>query len=149
MNKIDLISGAGLSVAGLVLIFIIIPQGTEAGVSFGLSPTVFPTILATGMTACAMALTVQALLRLRAGSDTRPSPISGWNMLMFGAASALILAGIVAINYLGMVIAGPLLIASLMLFLGDRSIIRIVLTSTIPVAAIYFLAFYVLRMPVP
>jgi hypothetical protein len=149
VNKIDLISGAGLSVAGLVLIFIIIPHGTEAGVSFGLSPTVFPTILATGMTACAMALTVQALLRLRAGSDPRPSPISGWNMLMFGAASALILAGIVAINYLGMVIAGPLLIACLMLFLGDRSIIRIVLTSTIPVAAIYFLAIYVLRTPVP
>jgi hypothetical protein len=149
MNKVDLIGGTGLSLLGVLLIFVIIPLGTEAGAFFGLSPTVFPTILATGMTICAVALTIQAGVRLRAEGNTRPLPISRWNIMMFVASCALIFAGIVAIDYFGLVIAGPFLITGLMLFLGDRNIIRIVLTSTIPVAAIYALAIHILRTPLP
>jgi hypothetical protein len=149
MDKVDLISGAGLSLIGILLIFVVIPLGTVPGVSFGLSPTVFPTILAIGMTMCAVGLTVQAWLRLRAGMTPRPVPISRWNLLMLVASAALILIGIVAIDHFRIIYAGPILIAALMLFLGDRNIVRIGLTSTLPVAAMYVLAYHVLRTPLP
>ncbi len=149
MNKVDLICGAGLSVIGILLIFIVIPVGTTAGGYFGLAPTVFPTILASGLTICALALTAQAWMRLRREGNIRPVPIRPWNLLMLAASASLVLGGIIAIDYLGMIIAGPVLIAALMLFLGDRNVIRILLTATLPVAAIYVLALHVLRTPLP
>ncbi len=149
MDKVDLIGGACLVIVGILLIFVIIPLGTREGMYFGLAPTFFPTLLATGMTMCATAMTVQAWLRLRARSDPGPMPISRWNLLMFLASAGLVVAGVVVIDIFGILIGGPVLIAAFMLLLGERSVVRVALTSTIPVAAVYLLATHVLRAPLP
>ena len=64
-------------------------------------------------------------------------------------AAILVILGAVAIDFLGIVAGGPPLIAAFMLFLGERNAIRIAATSTLPVAAVYLLATYVLHSPLP
>ncbi len=149
MNRADLIGGVGIAVLGLLLIFFIIPGTTASGMYYGLPPTFFPTVMATGLTASAVGLTVQALRRRARGIEGGPAPLSVWNLLMFLLAAAIAVAGVIAIDYLGILIAGPALIAAFMLFMGERSIIRLVLTATLPVAAVYLLARYVLHAPLP
>lgn len=149
MTRADLIGGLGLTVIGLVLVFFAIPFGTTRGQYFGLPPTFFPTLIATCLTLAAIALTLQAAARRRRGKAGAPLPVSGWTIAMLLTATALIVAGVVAIDHFGIVYAGPALIAGLMLFLGERGVVRIVLTSTLPVAAVYVLALHVLKTPLP
>lgn len=149
MDRADLISGASLSLLGFLMIFVIIPLSTEEGMYFGLSPTFFPTLLTSFMTACALALTAQALFRMCSGLPSRQIAISGWNLLMFLVAAALGLGGVIAIDWFGTLIGGPALIAAFMIFLGERNLLRIVLTATIPVGLVYLLAIHVLGTPVP
>jgi hypothetical protein len=149
MNKADLIGGLGITALGMLLIFVLIPQSTASGVYYGLPPTFFPTVMATGLTASAVGLALQAWRRRTKGADAARAPLSLWNLIMFLLAAALAVAGVVAIDYLGMIHAGPGLIAAFMLFMGERNVVRIVLTSVLPVAAVYLLARYVLYAPLP
>ncbi len=68
---------------------------------------------------------------------------------MFLLAAGITLGGVLLIDRFGFLIGGPALIAALMIFLGERSPLRIVLTATLPVGLVYLLAIYVLRTPVP
>jgi hypothetical protein len=149
LNKADLVGGAGLTLVGLLLIFVVIPLSTEEGMYYGLAPTFFPTLLASCLTLCAAALTLQARHRMQSDRPGRPLPIDRWNLLMFGLSALLAVAGVIAIDMFGIVWGGPALIAAFMLFLGERHPVRIALTATLPVAAVYLLALYVLGAPVP
>lgn len=149
MERADLAGGVAIALLGILLIFVVIPLQTEEGAYFGLPPTFFPILLSVGMTACAAALAVKAWLRLRSGVGLQPMPMQRRNLAMLAIAVALVVAGVVAIDFLGIVVGGPLLIASLMLFVGERSVIRIALTATLSVAAVYLLATYVLHAPLP
>jgi hypothetical protein len=53
------------------------------------------------------------------------------------------------VDFAGIFVGAPLLIAAIMLLLSERSIIVIALTSTIPVLTVYVLARHVLMMPLP
>lgn len=149
MYKVDLLSGVGLVLFGLLLIFLVIPMATEEGVHFGLPPTFFPILLSTGVVVCAAGLAIHSAYRMRTGAKSRPVPITRWNLVMFAASMALVLSGVIIIDLLNIIVGGPLLIAGFMVFLGERNLLRIAATSTIPVAAIYFLALHVLRTPLP
>jgi Tripartite tricarboxylate transporter TctB family len=149
MDRADLIAGVALSLLGFLMIFIIIPLGTEEGTYFGLSPTFFPTVLTSFATAGALGLTAQALTRIYRRAPARRVPISGLNLVMFLVATGITLGGVLLIDRLGFLIGGPTLIAALMIFLGERSPLHIVLTATLPVGVVYLLAIYVLRTPLP
>lgn len=149
VEKADLVGGVAITLVGLLLIFVIIPLDTEDGTYYGLPPTFFPTLLAVGMTGCAAALAGRSWLRLRSGAALRPAPLRMRNLAMFLLSAILVIAGALTIDFLGMIVGGPLLIAGFMLFLGERGILRILLTATLPVAAVYLLATYVLRAPLP
>lgn len=149
MEKADLAGGVALALVGILLIFVVIPLDTEEGMYFGLPPTFFPILLSVGLTGIATALAAKAWLRLRAGGNLQPMPIRLVNLVMFGISAILVIAAVLAIDYFGMLIGGPLLIAGFMLFLGERNAIRILLTATLPVAAVYLLATYVLHSPLP
>ncbi|SDG16698.1 MULTISPECIES: tripartite tricarboxylate transporter TctB family protein [Thalassobaculum] len=149
MEKADLAGGIALALVGVLLIFVVIPLDTEEGMYFGLPPTFFPTLLSIGLTLLAIALATKAWFRLRAGGTLQQAPIRLRNLLMFAIAAALVVAGAVVIDFFGMIVGGPLLIAAFMLFLGERSVIRVLATATLPVAAVYLLATYVLRAPLP
>lgn len=149
MDKADLVGGAALVVAGLLLVFVGIPFGTTQGQYFGLSPTFFPTVIAVCLTLCAAGLTLQAILRIRAGARSMPMPMKAWNLGMFVLASLITLAGIILIDSFGILVGGPVLIAALMLFLGERNILRIALTAGVCVGLVYVLALHVLHTPLP
>lgn len=149
MEKADLAGGVAIALVGILLIFVVIPLDTEEGMYFGLPPTFFPTLLSVGMTGCAVALAAKAWLRLRARGPRRAPPLRLRNLAMFVIAAVLVVSGVVAIDHLGMMVGGPLLIAALMLFLGERNAVRIGLTATLPVAAVYLLATHVLHAPLP
>lgn len=149
MEKADFIGGVFFALVGILLIFVVIPLDTEDGMYFGLPPTFFPTLLSVGLTVIALALAAKAWLRLRARGTQQPMPIQFWNLAMFAISAALVIAGVLVIDFFGVIAGGPLLIAALMLFLKERNPIRILLTSTLPVAAVYLLAIYVLRTPLP
>lgn len=153
MGKADFIGGIAIAIFGLVLIFVIIPLGTEQGVYFGLSPTFFPTFVASGMTLCAVGLAFQGWSRVRAEATAKTTPkaqpVSRWNILMFLLAAGIATAGVIAIDFFGMVYAGPALIAAFLLFLGERNLIIIALTSSLPVALVHLMAAHVLRAPLP
>ena len=102
-------------------------------------------------------------IRSSRDAPPEPPPERGWSdkmmakfssaslmaHVMFALSCALVVAGVVAIDFLGMIVGGPLLIAALMLFLGERGPLRILLTATLPVAAVYLLATHVLHAPLP
>jgi len=138
-----------LALFGLAMIFFIIPMETEEGTYYGLSPTFFPTLLAAGITFCAIGMAAQGWLRLRQANDLRAMPVTRWNLAMFLIAAALLIVGVVAIEYVGLVIAGPALIAAFSIFLGERNALRIGVAATLPVAVIYMMATHVLRTPLP
>jgi hypothetical protein len=98
---------------------------------------------------CAAALAAKAWLRLRRGGDVGAMPVRLRNLAMFAISAALVTAGALAIDFFGIVVGGPLLIAAFMLFLGERSVVRIAATATLPVAAVHLLATYVLHAPLP
>jgi len=149
VDRADLIAGVALSLLGFLMIFVIIPLGTEEGTYFGLSPTFFPIVLTSFATAGALGLTAQALIRIYRRAPARRVPISRLNLAMFLVAVGITLGGVLLIDRLGFLIGGPALIAALMIFLGERSPLHIVLTATLPVGAVYLLAIYVLRTPLP
>lgn len=149
MNRADLIGGVGLTAFGLLLIFVIIPGWTVSGTFYGLPPTLFPTVMAAGLTVSAVGLTLQAIRRRAMASDDRPSPMTAWNLAMFLLAGALAVLGVIGIDYLGVIYAGPMLIAAFMLFMGERSVLHIALTATLPVALVYLMARHVLHAPLP
>lgn len=149
VERADLAGGVAIALLGVLLIFVVIPLDTEEGMYFGLPPTFFPILLSVGMTACAAGLAARAWLRLRSGAGLQPMPMRLRNLLMFAIAAMLVIAGAVAIDFLGIIVGGPLLIAAFMLFLGERNPIRIALTATLPVAAVHLLATYVLHAPLP
>ncbi|HEY9566487.1 MAG TPA: hypothetical protein VIR38_00235, partial [Thalassobaculum sp.] len=76
-------------------------------------------------------------------------PIRPRDLQMFAISSGLVIAGAVLVDFAGVIVGGPLLIAAFMLFLGERSVLRIALTATLPVGAVYLLAIHVLRSPLP
>lgn len=149
VEKADLAGGVAIALVGILLIFVVIPLDTEEGMYFGLPPTFFPILLSVGITACAVGLAAKSWLRLRSGTGLQAMPIRLGNLVMFLISAALAVAGVVAIDFLGMIVGGPLLIAAFMLFLGERNAIRIGLTATLPVAAVYLLATHVLHAPLP
>lgn len=149
MTKFDMVAGLVLAVFGLALMFVIIPMGTEEGAYYGLSPTFFPTLLAGGITFCAVCLALQGWLHQRQSGPARALPITRWNMLMFLIAGAMLIAGVTAIEYVGLVVAGPALIAAFSIFLGERNPLRIGAAAIVPVAVVYLMATHVLRTPLP
>lgn len=132
----------------LCMIFVVIPAETQEGVWFGLSPYFFPTLLMSGIALASALLIVQSARRPADGSEP-PLSLSLRQLAMFALAAAIIVAGAVAIDLFGLWTGGPLLIAALMLFMGERRPLRIVATAVIPVAVVHLVVFYVLRSPLP
>jgi len=149
MDRADLIGGVAIAAIGLLMIFVIIPATTVKGMYFGLAPTFFPTLLTACITICAGGLAAQSLYRMRKRSSPRRVPVTRWKLLMFLVAAAIAVGAVIVIDRFGILIGGPILIAAFMVFLGERNPLRILLTATLPVGFIYFLALHVLGTPVP
>jgi hypothetical protein len=148
VRRTDLLGGIALLAFSLVMIFVVIPAETAAGVWHGLSPYFYPTVMMAGIAVASVFLVLQAA-RQRGGGDTPGPPLDLRRLAMFGISAALIVSGVLAIDFFGIWIGGPALIAGTMLFMGERRPLRIVATSLLPVGVVYLIVLYVLRSPLP
>jgi hypothetical protein len=148
VRKTDIYGSAFLLALGLLVLFVVIPAEAEGDTWSGVSPLFFPTIVATGFTVFCAALLFQALLRPR-GYDGQEAPLKLANFGFFLLACAIILGAILLIHAVGFLWGAPVLVAGLMLFMGERNWFRIVPMSVVPVVVIYFFITKVLTAPLP
>lgn len=149
MHKTDLAIGVGLFAFGALMVFVLIPLTTYDGMHFGLPPTFFPTLLSACVMFFSACLVAQSIIRLvRRGGD-REASISLFNLLVLAIAMAIVVGGALLIDFVGLFVGAPLMIVALMLLLGERNLLLILLTATVPVVAVHLLARHVLMMPLP
>lgn len=149
LRRVDIASGVAFCVFSLLLLFWIIPSQTESGQWHGLAPSFIPMLIAGGIGLSAVGLLVQALMSRGAEAEEEPLPIGKRELGMTAISIGIIFAGLLITSYVGMWLGGPLTIAALMIFMGQRRWTIVLPTSVLPVAVVYVVATYVLRTPLP
>jgi Tripartite tricarboxylate transporter TctB family len=148
MRKVDIVVAALLLVLVGVMLFVVIPMEDEGGKWHGLSPYFFPVLMLFGVAVSCVGLLYQALTKPSMYVD-QPNPLTWSDLGFFLLISAIIFVTTVIIHRYGMWIGGPLMIAAAMIFMGERSPIRIVPTAIITVAIAQAIATYGLQTPLP
>ena len=148
MRKVDIVVAALLLVFVGVVLFVIIPLEDPGGTWHGLSPYFFPVLMLLGVAVSCAGLLYQALTKPSMYVD-QPNPLTWSDLGFFLLISAIILVTTVIIHWYGTWIGGPLMIAAAMIFMGERSPIRIVPTAIITVAIAQAIATYGLQTPLP
>ena len=149
MRRADIYGGAGLLVLGLLVLFVIIPLEAGGETWSGVSPLFFPALVAGGFTLCSAGLLLQALFRPATYEGREETPVRKQNLGFFLLACAIVFLGVLLIHGIGILWGGPLMVAALMIFMGERNWIRIVGISVLPIVAIYFFVVRVLNAPMP
>ncbi len=138
---VERLSGAVVATFGVVLYALVIPAETEA-VSYGWTrPSTMPSV-------AALTLAVAGLWQAaapRPGAATTPWRQWARAASVFAAASALV----AALNHLGFLVAGPLFVAALMLFIGERRPLWIVGGAVAFPLALWAIVVYALGRPLP
>jgi hypothetical protein len=148
MRMVDLVGGAVLCVLSLILIFIVIPADDSGGRWIGLSPYLFPIVVSGAIAVFSLGLCLQAARRIDSEEETSP-PLELEQLLMFLFAMGLIVIGVFVIARAGVWIGGPLLIAMIMLFMGERNPVFILPTAILPVLVVHVLVTQFLGSPLP
>jgi hypothetical protein len=148
MRKVDIVVAALLLVLVGVMLFVIIPMEDEGGKWHGLSPYFFPVLMLFGVAVSCVGLLYQSLTKPAMYVD-QPNPLTWSDLGFFLLISAIVLASTIIIHRYGTWIGGPLMIAAAMIFMGERSPIRIVPTAIITVAIAQAIATYGLQTPLP
>lgn len=148
MRRADICMATGLLFVGLLVLFVIIPAEADGDTWSGVSPLFFPTLIAAGFSLACAALLARAVMRPRA-YDGMEAPLKLANFGFFLLACGIVLSAVFLIHAVGFVWGGPVLVAALMLFMGERSLLRIVPMSVVPVLVIYFFVTTMLNAPLP
>ena len=141
-----------MTVVGLVTIFLVVPNQISGTSAFGIAPDVFPLTLIWATTLFAALLVANRLLRpwSQSQADADPSPIIRPDWFFIVGATLFLAAGFVAITYLGFIVGGGLMLAFLMLLMGDRlRWRRLVLVVAIAPACLYFVFWSLFKVPLP
>ncbi|MGI9422000.1 MAG: tripartite tricarboxylate transporter TctB family protein [Hyphomicrobiaceae bacterium] len=128
MTNKNLIAGLVFLAFGLLSLTVLIPYGVQQPQSVkyqALSPSYWPNIVCTAISAIGMALIVAALISGRSGSAAaatseanQPSP-SGWHAFRPFIALAICFASYLALEPLGFVLTTAIALAALMLLAGE------------------------------
>jgi hypothetical protein len=148
MRRADIFGSAGLLILGLVVLFVVIPAEAEGDTWSGVSPLFFPTIVAAGFTLACAGMLLQAILQPKP-YEGRAMPMTGRDFAFFLLACAIILGAVFVIHRFGLLWGGPLLVAALMLFMGERNWLRIGPMAVVPVLIFAFFITKVLNAPLP
>lgn len=146
MRKIDIYAAIALLGFVALMAFVVIPGENAEGVWYGLSPYFYPMVMLAGIAVSCIGLLVQALTRPHLYDD-QPNPISLSQFGFFALSIAIVLAGVLIIDRFGFWLGGPLLIAAMMIFMGERNPLRILPVSILTVAAAWALVTWGLKTP--
>ena len=148
MRVVDLVAGTGILVAVAILAFVVIPAENSDGVWHGLSPYFYPAVMLTGIAVSSVALIVQAALKKQLYEDQN-NPVSWWQLGCFLALAVIILVSVLVVDWFGLWVGGPLLIAATMIYMGEVKPLRIVVVGLAAVAVVHVVVTYGLRIPLP
>ena len=136
--------------AGLLMIFVIVPQQIASSSDYGLDPAFFPLTLLWLIVAMAVLLVATRIRQPPDPPDQEPV-LDRANWIFIVGASLFLLLGFVAIQMLGFVIAGTLMIAILMFVIELRSLnwLEVIGISAIAPFTIYWLLYHVFSVQLP
>jgi len=155
MRRIDFFAAIGLLGFVALMVFVIIPRENTEGIWYGLSPYFYPHVMLAGMALSCIGLLVQSITRPDLYTD-QPNPIDMPQLGFFLASMALIVAGVLLIDYIGswvegfgFRIGGALVILAMMLFMGERNMLRLTAVPVLAVAFTWLLVTWGLKTPLP
>ena len=148
MRTANLISGAILFAVVVVTLFIIIPQQTSPGLGYGLPPGFLPSLSAIIIGGLSIILFLKSIFRNKQ-EYSEPSPIISKNWLHLLVFSVLIFFALGSIKVLGFIPGGSLMIASFMIYMGNRRPLIIILVSLITPTVVHLIAWYAFLIPMP
>lgn len=150
MRKVDIVAAIGLLIFVAVMVFIVIPaESSDGGVWHGLSPYFYPLVMLAGIAISSIGLLVQALTRPSSYKDLPKVPISRADLGFFLIAFAIIFASTLVLHWFGTWAGGFVMIAGLMLFMGELSPLRIVAVAIPTLVVNYAIVTWGLQIPLP
>lgn len=148
MRLVDLVAGISILVAVAILVFVIIPAESSDGVWHGLSPYFYPALMLSGIAISSFGLVLQAALKKQLYED-QPNPVSWWQLGCFLALGLIILVSVIIVDWFGLWVGGPLLIAATMIYMGEFKPLRIIFVGLAAVAVVHVVVTFGLRIPLP
>ncbi len=141
LRKYNIISGALLFITSLVFLLAVIPNETAPGEEYGMPPAFLPNIIMIVIGVLSAALLLLNLLGKKK-QESDPVPITANNWLHLLIFAVIILASLLLMTAIGFIASGALMIAAYMIYMGQRKIIPILLTSIITPIFIYYMLWY-------
>lgn len=141
----DLVVGIALLAVTVCLALFTLPPSSAMQV--GLPSWLFPLVSLYLAGFCAVILIVMAFIPSLPGSVDMADSLDA--AARVAAPILMVVIAVILIPFIGMVFVSPVLIAALMLWMGERSVVSIVLTAVgIPLLTATF-AYFVLATPLP
>jgi hypothetical protein len=136
--------------AGLLMIFVIVPWQIASSSDYGLDPAFFPLMLLWLIVVMAVLL-VATRVKQSPDPEGMESVFDRWNWAFIFGAALFIVLGFVAIQELGFVVAGSIIVALLMIAIEMRRLnwIEIIGISAIAPFAIYWLLYNIFHVQLP
>ncbi|MBW2610002.1 MAG: tripartite tricarboxylate transporter TctB family protein [Deltaproteobacteria bacterium] len=150
MRKSDIATGLVLTIIGLYLLLVVIPNETTVSdfdIGGTLPSSLFPYISIGLMTGLSILLIIKHLLHAGKEDEDPPMTVKNWLHLLY--ITGLFVVALVSFTYLGFVLGGIIMIASLMFYMGTRSPLRVALTSILATACIYVFFWYGFHIALP
>lgn len=150
MRRSDIISGSLIVLAGLVMIFIIVPIQINSTSDYGLDPAFFPLLLLWLIVIMGVLLVLSRLPQPADPPESTPV-LDRWNWTFIVGASVFLTLGFIAIDQFGFVIAGVVMIALLMAIIELRHLrwIEVIGVSVIAPFVIYYLLYHLFSVQLP
>ncbi len=151
--KIDFLSGGGLFVCSLIVLFFLIPNYVSMGGSAEISPRFFPKIAAVALAVLSFSLIVKSFLALyRHEKWAGPADLFIPRMDTAPSVRPFLCVAIVALYFIlfehvGFLLATPPVVALLMLSFGQRRPVRIAAISLVLTGVVFVLFTYGLKVP--
>jgi hypothetical protein len=149
MRKVDIVAAIGLLAFVAVMVFVIIPAETTDGVWHGLSPYFYPMVMLAGIAVSSVGLLVQAVTRPAAYEEQPKVPITLSEFGFFLLASAIIFVSTLVLHWFGTWAGGFVMIAALMLFMGELNPLRIAAVAIPTLVINYAIVTWGLKIPLP
>ena len=150
MRRSDLFSGALIFLAGLVMIYVIVPFQIDTAGDYGLDPAFFP-LLVLWLVVIMSALLVLSRIRQPPDPPDSTPVLDRWNWLFIVCTTVFLAACFIAIERLGFVIGGALMIAVLMVVIELRQLDwrEVAGVSVIAPFVIYYLLYHLFSVQLP
>ena len=150
MRRSDLISGSLIVLAGLVMIFVIVPQQIASSGDYGLDPAFFPLALL-WLIVIMGALLVATRVTQPADPHDQAPVFDRWNWAFIIGATAFVVLVFIGLETLGYVITGTLMAAALMFALEMRNLrwFEMIVVSAAAPFTIYWLLYNIFSVQLP